>query len=410
MNVICMILGGGVGSRLWPLTRDRAKPAVPIAGKYRLVDIPISNCLHSDFRQIYLLTQFNSVSLHQHVQSTYRFDQFSGGFVRILAAQQTPSSDAWFQGTADAVRQSLSHIMDERPELVVVLSGDQLYRMDLREMVAQHVKYGSDITVATKPVDRVEAGDLGIMQIDASQRITNFVEKPGDGVALDPLRAPLYQDDRYLASMGIYVFSRGALIELLENRETDFGKNIIPSAIEDKVVCSYVYNGFWKDIGTVRSFWETNLSLTDVVPEFTFYDPRAPVYTRMRYLPPSKINHCAVDHCLLSEGCILSGGSVTRSIAGIRAVVGEGSVVESTVLMGADYYDTEEVRDGLPPVGIGKDCRVENAIIDKNARIGDGCVISPEGKPEEMESELYVVRGGVIVIPKNTVIPPGTVL
>ena len=410
MNVICMILGGGVGSRLWPLTRDRAKPAVPIAGKYRLVDIPISNCLHGNLRQIYLLTQFNSVSLHQHVQSTYRFDQFNGGFVRILAAQQTPSSDAWYQGTADAVRRSLSFIMDQRPDLVVVLSGDQLYRMDLREMVAQHLQYGSEITIATKPVRREEAGDLGIMQIDSARRITNFVEKPGQGEALDPLRAPLYQDERYLASMGIYVFNRSALTELLENEETDFGKNIIPSAIRKKKVCSYVYEGFWKDIGTIRSFWETNLSLTDVVPQFTFYDPSAPIYTRMRYLPPSKINHCVVDNCLLSEGCILSGGSMKRSIVGIRAVVGEGSVVENTVLMGADFYDTEEICADQPPMGIGKNCRVMNAIIDKNARIGDGCVISPEGKPAEMESEYYVIRGGVIVIPKKMVIPPGTVI
>lgn len=410
MNVICMILGGGAGSRLWPLTRDRAKPAVPIAGKYRLVDIPISNCLHSSFRQIYLLTQFNSVSLHQHVQSTYRFDQFNGGFVRILAAQQTPSSDAWFQGTADAVRQSLSFIMDQRPDLVVVLSGDQLYRMDLQEMVEQHLQNGSEITIATKPVKREEAGELGIMQIDGSQRITNFVEKPGTGPALDPLRAPLYSDERYLASMGIYVFNRNALVELLECPESDFGKNIIPSAIDNRVVCSYVYEGFWRDIGTIRSFWETNLSLTDDLPEFTFYDPSAPVYTRMRYLPPSKINKSAVDHCLLSEGCILSGGSVKQSVVGIRAVVGKGSEVSNVVLMGADYYDTAELRDGMPGVGIGKDCQVEKAIIDKNARIGDGCVISPEGKPDEMESELYVIRGGVIVIPKNTIIPPGTVI
>ncbi len=414
MSVVGVILGGGEGSRLQPLTRDRAKPAVPIAGKYRLVDIPISNCIHGHIRKIYLLTQFNSVSLHQHIQSSYQFDQFHRNFIRLLAAQQTPGSGAWFQGTADAVRKTFRYFMDEKPELIVILSGDQLYTMDFDAVVKQHLASGADVTISTKPVERGEAGALGIMQVDGQSRIVNFVEKPGNTPKLDALRAPMYPDERFLASMGIYVFNTKVLGDLLEDEtKSDFGKHIIPEAIHKYKVFSYIFEGYWKDIGTIRSFWEANLSLTDEIPPFNFYDAANPIYTRMRYLPPSKVNSCMLERALVTEGCIISGKSVTHSIAGTRAIVGPGSTVENAILMGADYYDREHPGESDAigvPLGIGRDCVIRDAIIDKNARIGDGVVITPDGKENETVTPLYTVRDGIIVIPKNTTIPAGTVL
>jgi len=412
MNVVGLILGGGAGSRLQPLTRDRSKPAVPIAGKYRLVDIPISNCINSGIREICLLTQYNSVSLHQHIGNTYRFDQFSGGHVRILAAEQTPDSEGWFQGTADAVRRSMRYFMESKTEIVVILSGDQLYRMDLKEVIESHIKSGADLTISTKPVGRAEAGDLGIMKVDETGRIVRFAEKPGDSPLLDELRAPLYDDERFLASMGIYVFNKEVLKDLLCNsEEIDFGKHIIPGAIESHKVHSYIFDDYWEDIGSIRSFWAANLALTDPLPSFSFYESNAPVYSRMRYLPPSKINQCDLKRCLLSDGCIISGKRIKRSVIGLRAVVGEGTEIEDSVIMGADYYEHGDVvhESGIP-LGIGRNCRIKNAIIDKNVRIGDGVVISPEGKPANMENGYYWVRDGIIVIPKKTCIPAGTVL
>ncbi|HRZ13743.1 MAG TPA: glucose-1-phosphate adenylyltransferase [Kiritimatiellia bacterium] len=405
MNVVGVIMGGGEGSRLQPLTRDRAKPAVPIAGKYRLVDIPISNCINSGIRHIFLLTQFNSVSLHRHVQTTYRFDQFSQGYVQILAAQQTPGSEEWYQGTADAVRQNFRYFMDETPDYIVVLSGDQLFRMNFADVLKQHIETGAEVTIATKPVSRSEAGALGLMQVDAQKRIVRFVEKPGNTPELDGLRAPMYREERYLASMGIYVFSTRVLRDLLDNDLTDFGKHVIPSCIEKHKVFSFVFEGYWKDIGTIRSFWEANVALTEIVPAFNFYDAKAPIHTRMRYLPPSKINCCDLNRCLLSEGCIISGHRILHSIVGIRAIVGEGSVIEHSVIMGADYYE-KETPPGRPAIGIGRDCFIRQAIVDKNARIGDGAYITPDGKPDGA-TDLYTVREGIIVIPKNTVIPAG---
>ncbi len=409
MNIVAVILGGGEGSRLSPLTRDRAKPAVPIAGKYRLVDIPISNCLNGGIRKIYLLTQFNSVSLHQHVSASYHFDAFGQrGFVRVLAAQQTPDSHAWYNGTADAVRQTFRYLMDEQPDLIVILSGDQLYRMNFNDVVQQHLDKKADVTIATKPVGRREAGSLGILQADKNMRIVNFVEKPGEGPALDPLRAPM-EGENYLASMGIYCFNVDVLKELLlTNEDKDFGRDIIPAAIQGRNVFSYIFDDYWKDIGTVGSFWEANLGLTDPIPEFSFYDAKAPIYTRMRYLPPSKINCCDLNRCLLSEGSIISGHRILHSIIGIRSVIGEGSVIEHAVVMGADYYDAQLTETSAPPLGVGKECYIRNAIIDKNARIGDGAYITPDGKKDETVTELYSVRDGIIVIPKNTVIPAGT--
>ncbi len=411
VKAVGMILGGGAGTRLQPLTQDRAKPAVPVAGKYRLVDIPISNCINSGIRSIYLLTQFNSVSLHRHIQATYIFDQFSRGSVRMLAAEQTPTSSGWFQGTADAVRQSLRHFMHNEPDVVVILSGDQLYRMNFEQVIEEHMERGADVTICTKPVPRREAGSLGIMHVNEKNRIVEFAEKPGDTPELDALRAPMYKEECYLASMGIYVFNADKLSELLcANDETDFGKHVIPAAIENCDVYSHIFEGYWKDIGTIGMFHEANLALTELVPEFTFYDTEAPIYTHMRYLPPSKINCCDLNRCLLAEGSILSGHRILHSVIGLRAVIGEGSVIEHSVIMGADYYEHEKTAAdrGRVPLGIGRDCYIKNAIVDKNVRIGDSVYISPDGKAEGEQTDLYVVRDGVIVIPKNTVIPAGT--
>ena len=408
LNAVAVIMGGGQGKRLQPLTRDRAKPAVPIGGKYRLVDIPISNCINSGIRKIFLLTQFNSVSLHQHVTATYRFDQFSEGLVRILAAQQTPGSEAWFQGTADAVRQGFRYFMDTNPDYIVVLSGDQLYRMDLADLIQQHIKNGAEVTIAAKPVSRTEAGALGILRADVSNRIVEFVEKPGEAPVLDRFRAPMCKDERFLASMGIYVFNTPILEKLLDNDKLDFGKEIIPGSISTHKVYTYLFDGYWKDIGTVRSFWEENLHFTDRVPEFNFYDQRAPIFTRMRFLPPSKINCCDINQSLLCEGCIISGHRILHSLIGMRAIVGEGAVIEHSYIMGADYYGSELKHSNSPPPGIGRDCFIRNAIVDKNAHIGDGAYISPEGKPKDIETPLYTIRDGVICIPKNAVIPAGT--
>lgn len=411
MKIIGLILGGGAGTRLQPLTSDRAKPAVPIAGKYRLVDIPISNCINSGIRSIYLLTQFNSMSLHRHIQSTFIFDQFSPGYVRMLAAEQTPTSTLWFQGTADAVRQSMKHYMTSDPDIVVILSGDQLYRMNFADVIAEHVERKADVTICTKPVPRSEAFDLGIMHVDGNNQIVTFAEKPGNTPRLDELRAPMYPEERYLASMGIYIFNTRVLTELLcGNDLLDFGKNIIPEAIHSKKVYSHIFEGYWKDIGTIGMFHEANLALTDLVPEFTFYDTSAPIYTHMRYLPPSKINCCDLDRCLLAEGCIISGQRIVKSVIGLRAVIGEGTVIENSVIMGADFFEHEktEQRNGHVGLGIGRDCYIKNAIVDKNVRIGDNVHISPDGKPEGEKTPHYVVRDGVIVIPKGAVIPSGS--
>lgn len=408
INAAAVIMGGGQGKRLQPLTRDRAKPAVPIGGRYRLVDIPISNCINSDIRKIFLLTQFNSVSLHQHVTGTYRFDQFSEGFVRILAAQQTPGSETWFQGTADAVRQGFRYLQDVGPDYVVVLSGDQLYRLDIADLLSQHIKAGAEVTICAKPVGRAEAGALGILQADKNQRIVKFVEKPGNSPVLDEFRAPMYKDERFLASMGIYVFNTKVLDQLLDNDKLDFGKEIIPGSINTHKVNAYLFDGYWKDIGTIYSFWEENLHFTDRVPEFNFYDQRAPIYTRMRYLPPSKINCCDLNQSLLAEGCIISGHRILHSIIGQRAVVGEGTVIEHSYVMGSDFYGTERLHTDRPPPGIGRDCFIRNAIVDKNAHIGDGAYLSPEGKPKDCEGPHYLIRDGILCIPKNTVIPAGT--
>lgn len=414
---LAIIMGGGAGSRLFPLTKDRSKPAVPLAGKYRLVDIPISNCLNSGLRQMYVLTQFNSASLHRHINASYKFDHFTRSFVEILAAQQTPEGATWYQGTADAVRQNIRYFLQHGVDYYVILSGDQLYRMDYRLILEQHVKTEADITIATLPVDRESAKGLGIMQSGADGRIIRFVEKPKEEAELEALRmpdtavdalgrdksAPLYQ-----ASMGIYVFNREVLIKALENDFTDFGKHIIPAAISTSRVFSYIFEGYWEDIGTIRSFYEANLALTDVVPQFSFFEVGYPIYTHPRFLPASKINAATVKHSIISDGCIVSDAHIERSVVGVRSVINQGATVRNSIVMGADYYDNERRRtDGIPPLGIGRNTVVERAIIDKNARIGEGVVVTPEGKPDNFDGEGFYIRDGIIVVPKDTVLKDG---
>jgi len=417
-STLAIIMGGGAGTRLFPLTKDRSKPAVPLAGKYRLVDIPISNCINSDLRHIYVLTQFNSASLHRHIANAYKFDRFSRSFVEILAAQQTPSGSHWYQGTADAVRQNLQHFLSRPYEYYVILSGDQLYRMDFRDLLKRHIDAKADISIATIPVDRSVASDLGIMHTDADRKITRFVEKPKDPALLDELRIPasllteLGQDPKaelFQASMGIYIFNRQALIDALDNDLVDFGKHIIPRSIEQKKVISYIFQGYWEDIGTIRSFFEANLALTEANPPFSFFDSTHPVYTHARFLPASKILGASIKQAVISDGCVLSDVTIERSVIGVRSTIHSGTTLRNTIVMGADFYEASIATkaDGAP-LGIGRNCTIENAIIDKNTSIGDGVTITPEGKPENFDGPNYYIRDGIVIVPRNTVIPSGT--
>jgi glucose-1-phosphate adenylyltransferase len=423
-NVLSIIMGGGQGTRLFPLTRERSKPAVPLAGKYRLVDIPISNCINSGLKRIYLLTQFNSASLHRHISQSYKFDHFTGGFVEILAAEQTFTDTSWYQGTADAVRKNLLHFLNHNFDYALILSGDQLYRMDFRHILALHVETDAEVTIATMPVDRRSATSLGLLKIDEERRITRFEEKPKDPVILDQMRLPKEwygklgvegDEEFFLASMGIYVFNRDVLLKLLDNTMTDFGKHIIPNAINTNRVYSYIFQSYWEDIGTIRNFFEANLNLVTELPKFNFFDMSAPIFTRPRFLPASKINGAEIDHAVISDGCIINRCKIEHSIVGIRSTVDSGSSLYRTILLGCDYFESdlsiqENSAAGRPRIGIGKNTRIENAIIDKNARIGDNCVISPAGKPENADHPLYYIRDGIVIIPKNGTIPHGTVI
>ena len=422
-RVLSVIMGGGAGTRLYPLTRERAKPAVPLAGKYRLVDIPISNCLNSGLRRVYVLTQFNSASLHRHITQSYLLDHFGGGFVQILAAEQTPTTQSWYQGTADAVRKNLQHLLSHDFDHVLILSGDQLYRMDFRLLIEQHVDTGADLTVATLAIGREAAPALGIMQLGQGNRVARFVEKPQDPQLLDSLcleaaaAAALGLGtggrERFLASMGIYVFRRQVLLELLDNTLTDFGKHIIPGAIDSHRVHAFVFDGYWEDIGTIRSFFEANLDTTRELPQFDFFNMAAPIFTHPRFLPASKINGAQIDHAVISDGCIINPSRISHSLIGIRSIVGAGSTLHRVVSFGGDYYESDaSIREaaarGWPRIGIGENTHISNAIIDKNARIGSHVVISPQGKPENFDHDLYCIRDGIVVIPKNGVIPDGT--
>lgn len=410
-DVLGVIMGGGKGTRLHPLTQMRSKPAVPIAGKYRLIDIPISNCINSGIFRVAILTQFNSVSLHRHISQAYNFDVFHTGWVQIWAAEQTPQSADWYQGTADAVRKQLFEIQSTGAEYVLILAGDHLYRMDYREMAEFHWEKNADITVAVQPVARNEASRFGILKVEADGRISSFIEKPKDPQVQKRYVSRDDPERPFLGSMGIYMFRTKVLTELLTYhlRHDDFGGDIIPESIQSHEVYGYDFDGYWEDIGTIRSFYDTNLKLTNSNPPFNFYDVRAPIYTHARFLPGSTVEDSKLQDVLLAEGCRIRKAEITHSVVGVRAQVAEGTVIKDSIVMGADYYDVQ--KPGGIPIGIGRNCRIESAILDKNVRIGDGVQILPfPPHQKDLDGGLYYVRDGIVVIAKDTEIPAGTVI
>ncbi|WP_419801968.1 glucose-1-phosphate adenylyltransferase [Mucilaginibacter sp.] len=418
-KVICIVLGGGQGSRLFPLTETRSKPAVPIAGKYRLVDIPISNCINSGIERIYVLTQFNSASLNKHIKNTYHFSVFSESFVDILAAEQTPHNTTWFQGTADAVRQSLHHLTPHEFEYVLILSGDQLYQMDFDEMIADHEAKGAEISIATIPVNEADSAGFGILKTDEGQMISSFIEKPKKDMLPgwdSEVSAEMKTQGRiYLASMGIYMFNRKTLYDLLEgNTRTDFGKEIIPQSIGTHKISSYQYEGYWTDIGSIPSFFDANLGLTDEIPEFNLFDKRS-IFSRARMLPPSKLSGTSLHNAMISDGCIIHAAHISRSVIGIRTRIGVGSTILNTYVMGNDYYQTleqiaEYKKHDKPIMGVGERCYIKNAILDKNCYIGNDVKINGGTHLEDGDFGTYTVNEGIIVVKKNAVIPHGTII
>jgi glucose-1-phosphate adenylyltransferase len=424
-SLLAVILGGGAGSRLFPLTAQRSKPAVPLGGKYRLVDIPISNCINSDVIRMFVLTQFNSASLNRHIATTYRFSPFADGFVEILAAEQTPERPDWFQGTADAVRQVLPHIRDWRIDTLLILSGDHLYRMDYRKFLKRHFETNADITVSVIPIPPDSASEFGLLKVDEGGRIVEFSEKP-KGDALETMRVDttslgLSADEAparpFLASMGIYVFKYDRLEELLAEDHThlDFGKEVIPASINKYNVQAYLFNGYWEDIGTIAAFYKANLEMTSAIPPFNLFDAEAPLFTRARYLPPSKINNCEIRDSIISDGCIINGAKINSSVIGLRSRVAEGTQIEASYMMGADYYQTLEdmVGDreaGRPRLGVGENTIVRRAIIDKNARIGKDVRLLNEAGVETSDGPngIYYIRDRIIIVPKSALIPDGT--
>ncbi|MCK5004593.1 MAG: glucose-1-phosphate adenylyltransferase [Candidatus Aminicenantes bacterium] len=411
-DVIAVILGGGQGTRLYPLTRLRAKPAVPIGGKFRLIDIPISNCIHAGVKKIFILTQFNTMSLHKHITNTYKFDGFSKGFLHILAAQQTLEDKNWYQGTADAVRQNLRYLKSQKGKYVVILSGDQLYRINIRDFVNFHIGKQADITIASKPISRKDAEGLGLLKINHDRKIVDFAEKPEDPKVIEKLFNPEEMTDssrglNYLASMGIYIFNKDLLIEILENdlRE-DFGKEIIPDAIRSHSVYSYIFDHYWEDIGTIKSFFEANLDFASPVPKFNFYDEDEPIFTNARFLPSSKISRSEITNSLISEGAIIDDSIISNCVIGVRSIIKKGTNLERVIMMGADFY-SNQVKEEKEEVGVGERCRLKNVIIDKNVRIGDDVVIDYKGKNQPEGDDLHIVDG-IVVLSKNAVVPSGT--
>ncbi|MFY7900237.1 MAG: glucose-1-phosphate adenylyltransferase [Chitinophagaceae bacterium] len=421
-SVIAVILGGGAGSRLYPLTAARSKPAVPVAGKYRLVDIPISNCMNSGINRMFVLTQFNSASLNKHIKNTYHFSAFSTGFVDILAAEQTPDNPGWFQGTADAVRQSLRHISNLDYEYILILSGDQLYQMDFLEMIAAHKQKGADISIATIPVHANDATEFGILKKDENNNIASFIEKPKFDVLsewVSDTGSEMQQQGRhYLASMGIYIFNKSVLNGLLKDHHpnaTDFGKEIIPDAIENYKVASYQYDGYWTDIGNIASFYEANLALSQEIPLFNLFDNSNVVYTRARMLPPAKISGTTLEKTLIAEGSIINASRLDYCVVGIRSRIGYGTTVVSSYIMGNDYYETlevmqENVQKGIPKIGIGERCYIKDAIIDKNCRIGNDVRINGGKHLENTDHPLYTIKEGIVVVKKGAILPDGFVI
>ena len=418
-STMAVILGGGAGTRLFPLTASRSKPAVPIAGKYRLVDIPISNCINSNINRMWVLTQFNSASLNKHIKNTYQFSQFSSGFVDIVAAEQTPDNPGWFQGTADAVRQSLRHMQQHECEYVLILSGDQLYQMDFQKMIDTHRTTGADISIATIPVGDREATEFGIMKVNEDGMIAAFIEKPKKELLADWVSdtgAEMQKQGRnYLASMGIYIFNRELLFDLLMTEHasaTDFGKEIMPDSIDKHKVASYQYDGYWTDIGNIYSFFEANLALTDEVPAFNLFDKAQTIYTRARMLPPAKISGTQLEKTMIAEGSIINASRLEKTVIGIRSRVGAGTTMVSTYMMGCDYFETIEEMErakakGLPQMGVGDRCYIKNCIIDKNVRMGNDVRINGGDQLEPQDHALYTIKDGIVVIKKNAVIPNG---
>jgi glucose-1-phosphate adenylyltransferase len=421
--MIAVVLGGGRGTRLSPLTTYRSKPAVPLAGKYRLVDVPISNCINSGIRRIFVLTQFNSASLNRHIANTYKFDDFSGGWVEVLAAEQTPETEAWFQGTADAVRRSIKHVTDQPSSHVLILSGDALYRQDYKAVLDQHIQEDAEITVCCKLVNEQQASDFGIVQIDEMRNVTGFTEKP-KGDAIPPLkvdgevlrRAGLSSDSAqrpYLASMGIYLFNTSTLLDILQqNQDEDFGKQIIPWAIGKYVTVANLFDGYWEDIGTIGAFFRANLDLLEDNPQFSFFHQTCPIFTHSRLLPSSEVVDSKLHRVMLAEGSMIRSATIHNSVIGIRSMIREGAHLENVVMMGADYYEDIYCTAPLDRtcVGIGRDAVVKNAIVDKNARIGDGARITNEAGVQDTDAASYSIKDGIIIIRKNAVIPPGTVI
>ncbi|HEY9055426.1 MAG TPA: glucose-1-phosphate adenylyltransferase [Rectinemataceae bacterium] len=420
-KLLSIVLGGGKGTRLFPLTKERSKPAVPFGGKFRIVDIPISNCINARMNRIYILTQFNSASLHLHIAKTYNFDSFSGGFVEILAAEQTHSSSGWYEGTADAVRKNLIHFRPQNPTHYLIVSGDQLYRMDLGDMFQKHLASGARLTIAGTMVDRETANDLGIIKAKPDSMIESFMEKPGKTKDISHLKLPVEirppsasPEKEYLASMGIYIFDADLMEEALSGDANDFGKELIPEILQKEKINAYLFDGYWEDIGTIRSFYQANIDLTDINPKFNFYDEDNPIYTHNRNLPASKLNYCTLNQALATDGCIITNASISRSIVGIRTIIESGASLDGVVCMGADRYETEADRrrnaeKGIPNIGIGGGSIIRGAIIDKNARIGSNCRIGIDDLPRpDGEYSTHYIVDGIIVIPKNMVVPPGT--
>lgn len=421
-SVLAVILGGGAGTRLFPLTASRSKPAVPIAGKYRLVDIPISNCINSGINRIFVLTQFNSASLNKHIKNTYHFSAFSTGFVDILAAEQTPDNPGWFQGTADAVRQSLRHISNLEYDHILILSGDQLYQMDFGDMLKNHIVSQTDISIATIPVDDRDAPEFGILKTNEQNVITSFIEKPKKDLLpewVSDTGAEMQKQGRnYLASMGIYIFNKKILDKLLNEAHpnaTDFGKEIIPDSIENYKVSSFQYDGYWTDIGNIYSFYEANLALTQEIPPFNLFDNTKTVYSRARMLPPAKISGTTLEKTIIAEGSIIHASRIEQSVVGIRSRIGHGTTVVSTYIMGNDYYETIEEMElntskGLPKIGIGERCYIKDAIIDKNCRIGNDVRINGGSHLPNTDHPLYTVKDGIVVVKKTAILPDGFVI
>jgi glucose-1-phosphate adenylyltransferase len=415
IKMICLILGGGAGSRLYPLTKDRSKPAVPVGGKYRLIDIPLSNCLNSGVRRMFVLTQFNSASLNRHIKNTYQFDAFSKGFVDILAAEQTPNNPNWFQGTADAVRQSLHHFSNQDYDYVLILSGDQLYQMDFEVMAKHHIAQNAELTIAALPVNARDAVDFGIMKLNANGLIDSFIEKPNIDLlpqwqsALSPESAA--EGKHYLASMGIYIFNKKTLFDLLEQNPAtiDFGKEIIPAAIQNqRIVTAFEYNGYWTDIGNIRSFYEANLELCNDLPRFNLFDEANPICTRTRMLPPAKFFGTQLYQTIVAEGSILHADVIQRAVVGIRSRIGKGTIVRNSIIMGNDFYEKIPLNTQEIPLGIGEKCFIDRAIIDKNCKIGDNVIIVGSEGMENHETDTYCMIDGIAVIKKGVTIPSGT--